>query len=118
LSRGSNLSRETEDVENEVFALANLTLILYNQGEYETALPHAQTMLKVARDFDSRSEQAHALTLLGHVTLESKSLEKAADAYRQASTLQRDLSLTNRAMESIAGLARVALARGDLAGSQ
>ncbi len=112
------LSRETEDVENEVFALANLTLILYNQGEYETALPHAQTMLNIARDFDSRSEQAHALMLLGHVTLEAKYLDEAAGAYRQALALQRDLNLANRAMESIAGLARVALARGDLPGAQ
>jgi hypothetical protein len=42
-------------------------------------------------------------------------LSEAAEAYGQAVTLRRELGQHNLAIESLAGLARVALAQGDVA---
>jgi tetratricopeptide (TPR) repeat protein len=40
-------------------------------------------------------------------------LDEAADAYRQALSLRREMDAQGKAMESLAGLARVSLATGD-----
>ena len=45
-------------------------------------------------------------------------LEEAAESYRQALVLRRELGQHNLAMESMAGLARVSLGQGDLEQAQ
>jgi tetratricopeptide (TPR) repeat protein len=55
------------------------------------------------------------LTLLGHALAGLGQLAEAADAFRRALTLQRDLGQHNEATECLAGLAHVALNQGDTA---
>ena len=56
--------------------------------------------------------------MLGHALLGLGRLEGAAEAYQNSVALRRELGRPNLAMESLAGLARVALAQGDLARAQ
>ena len=55
--------------------------------------------------------QGHALAALGE-------LDAAAEAYQQAKALRQELGHPSLAIDDAAGLARVALAAGDLTGAQ
>jgi tetratricopeptide (TPR) repeat protein len=59
--------------------------------------------------------QAEASVYLGHARLAQGDLDAAASAYRRAVQLNQEGKRLSRVMEGRAGLARVALARGDLA---
>jgi len=54
------------------------------------------------------------LTSLGHALASLGRLEEAAESYRQAVSIRRQVGEHRLAVESLAGLARVALAREDL----
>jgi len=55
---------------------------------------------------------------LGHALTGVESFEEAKDAYRQSLAVLRELELPHRAMEAVAGLARVCLAQRDLVQAQ
>jgi ATP/maltotriose-dependent transcriptional regulator MalT len=50
---------------------------------------------------------------LGHACAGLGKMEEAAEAYRQATTIRQQIGQPHLAVESLAGLARVGLARGD-----
>lgn len=112
--RTLRLSREIGDRQGESFALACLCLFSHHLGEDETACEYGQQALLIAQDIGNRHVQGYALTRLGHALAGLEHWAKAADAYGQALTLRRELKQPNLAMEPLAGLARVALAQGDL----
>ncbi len=55
------------------------------------------------------------MTFLGHALVGLGRLDEAADAYRQALRLRRELDAHTKAMEPLAGLARVTLAQEERA---
>src|SRR5262245_39415870 len=65
-----------------------------------------------------RREEGLALTSLGHALAGLNHHTEAAQSYQQALSLQRELGQHNLAMEPLAGLARVALAQGQLASAR
>jgi class 3 adenylate cyclase/tetratricopeptide (TPR) repeat protein len=110
-----DLTRRMGDRHHEAFALANLGLIAHNQraddiGRDWSGL--AATILHAIGDFDA---EAYALTNLGHTLVRFKLLDQAAAAYQQALDIRHGLGQPHMATESLAGLARVALARGEVA---
>ena len=68
----------------------------------------------MAQEIGNRHVQAYALTRLGHALMGQRRLAEAAETYRQALALRRELGQTHLAMDPLAGLARLALAQGDL----
>jgi tetratricopeptide (TPR) repeat protein len=109
-----DLTRRMGDRHHEAFALANLGLIAHNQGADDIGRDRsglAATMLHAIGDFDA---EAYALTNLGHALARLKLLDQAAAAYRQALDIRHGLDQPHMATESLAGLARVALVRGNL----
>lgn len=128
------ICREIGDRRGECVALANLGLIAHNLGDDETALEYCQRMVRITKEIGHRSYQAYAFHNLGHSLAAQGSsltrrpdpekgdaierLDEAAHAYRQAIALRRELGEQFLAMESLAGLARVFLAKGDLSQAQ
>ncbi len=112
--RTLRLSRETCDRQGQSFALACLCLLSHHLGANEAAREYGQQALRMAQDIGNRHVQGYALTRLGHALAGLEHWGEAADTYRQALTLRRELNQPNLAMEPLAGLARVALAQGDL----
>jgi predicted ATPase/Tfp pilus assembly protein PilF len=93
----------------------NLALVLHHIGENEAAQRESLRALKLARQAGMRREEGLALTCLGHALAGLNLHTEAAQIYRNALSLQRELGQHNLAMEPLAGLARVALAQGELA---
>ncbi|MDQ4075944.1 MAG: tetratricopeptide repeat protein [Chloroflexota bacterium] len=112
------LHHEIGDRRGESDMLANLGLVFHLLGDNATARDYSQQALRIAQDLGNQPFQARALTFLGHALVGLDRLEEAAGAYQQAVDLRRALNQAFLAMEPHAGLARVALAEGDLEQAQ
>jgi tetratricopeptide (TPR) repeat protein len=110
--------REIGDRVSECGTLANLGLLLHHVGDEEDARQYNQQALDVAREIGTRRWEAYALTNLGHALVGLERLSEAADVYEQGLAVRRELGQHNLAMEPLAGLARVSLARGDTGKAQ
>jgi len=99
--------------ESEIYAY--LGLLFHHMGNDRAARENSQQAVHIAQSADARYEQGLALTHLGHALAGLGQLSEAAEAYGQAVALRRELGQHNLAIESLAGLARVALTQGDVA---
>jgi DNA-binding SARP family transcriptional activator/predicted ATPase/Tfp pilus assembly protein PilF len=95
--------------------LSNLGLTMWHLNQNALACEYGEQALALAREAGLRREEALALNCLGHAWASRQQLDSAEEAYRRALALHRDLQQYNLAMESLAGLARCALAHDDRA---
>lgn len=102
----------------EALLLNNLGNAALFQGNYEAAQDDARQAVMAARESAERLSEGYALDLLGHVSSGLRQYQSAAAAYLEALAVWEELGQPNLAMESLAGLARVGLATGDLAQAQ
>lgn len=105
--------RESGDRRSESETLAFLGLISHCLGDNATARENSWQAIHLAQSVGARHEEGFALACLGHALMGLGQLAEAADAYRQALMIQRELGESNSAMESLAGLACIALTGGD-----
>ena len=108
------ICRDVGARQGEGVALFNLAHVSQRQGEHERALQQAQQSLELAEKVGERRIQGYAWTVRGCVLVSLGRLAEAESAFRRALALRRELGQPNVAMESLAGLVRVALARNDL----
>ena len=113
LQQALDINREIGARQREALVLAYLGLLSHYLGEDETAQEYSQQALELAQEVGDRPRQGMAWMMLGHALLGLGRLEDAAEAYHNSVALRRELDQPNLAMESLAGLARVALAQGD-----
>lgn len=109
------INQEIGDRRNEATVRAALALLYSQRGEHHTAREQAQTALELASVLGARYVEATAYTRLGQALHGLTNLQGAEAAYQAALRLGRELQAQTLALESLAGLARLALARGDLA---
>ena len=88
-------------------------LLFHHLGDDEAARHHCEQALLVGQGI-SGTVNAGPLTVLGHALLGLGQPGEAADAYRQALALRRELDQPHLATEALAGLARVSLVQGNL----
>ena len=112
LQQALSINREIGARKNESLALGYLGLLAHRLGEDETARKHSQQALQIAQEIDDQSVQGMMWMGLGHALAGLGRLEEAVEAYRESVALRRELGQANLAMESLAGLARIALAQG------
>jgi predicted ATPase/DNA-binding SARP family transcriptional activator/Tfp pilus assembly protein PilF len=110
--------RDVDDRTCEANTLGNLGMVHHSLGDDEAARAYSQQALRIAQEAGQRPQQAFRLLYLGDAYRGMGQLEEASHAYRQAVDLRRELNQPNLAAEARAGLARVALAAGDLRRSQ
>ncbi len=113
--RALQICRDMGNRQGEGQVLVYLGLLLHHQGQDEAARACSQEALSIAEMLEDRPNQGYALTHLGHALVELGDWQGAADAYRSALTVRRELQDENLAIETLAGLARVALGRAQLA---
>ena len=99
----------------EVHALSHLALIASLTGDNDRALALGEEALAVARPAGQLRSEAYAHLALGHAYLGLGRLDEAAAAYRQSASIRQEIGQPHLAVESVAGSARVELARGDIA---
>lgn len=87
-------------------------------GDAEKATACGEKALSLAQDAIFPEDEAIAWTHLGHALAALEQVAEAAHAYRRALDLRRAMDQPHLATEPLAGLARLALAQGDLAQAQ
>jgi tetratricopeptide (TPR) repeat protein len=108
-----HIRREIGERDGECETLAFLGLVYHHLGEHDRALTHCEQAVQIAVEIGARPTQGYAWTCLGHALTSVGRLAEAADAYREAVAVRRALGEQNRAMESLAGLARLVLLQED-----
>jgi class 3 adenylate cyclase/tetratricopeptide (TPR) repeat protein len=109
------IAREIGDRLSETYGLINLSSHAGGAGDYDTAISSARRALQLAREAHDRSAEAWAQTNLGHSLAGEGNLAGAVEAYQAALDIRTELAQPALATEPGAGLARMALARGDTA---
>jgi predicted ATPase/class 3 adenylate cyclase len=99
-------------------SLVNLGLIYHGLGDNETARKNCERALAIQREIGDRRGEGYSLTYLGHALAGLGEYEAAAKAYAEALHLRRELGQHGLTMDDLAGLARVALAQGQLGRAQ
>ena len=112
------IHREIGDRNSECAVLSNLGLLSHRQGDYAAAQEFSSQALQLAQELGFRFLQGFALTHLGHALTGLGQLTGAANAYQEAVDVRRELGQSNLAIESLSGLARVALAQDELVHAQ
>ena len=116
LEEGLRLTRAVGDRAAEPYPLVRLSQLAMRQGDDAQALAHAQSALNIAVAVHDPHTETIALCQLGNAELALGRLAAAAAAFDRAHTVALELRHVNR-FDAAAGLARVALARGDVAGA-
>jgi tetratricopeptide (TPR) repeat protein len=123
LERAQCLLREfpEQDVfarDDEAYAQSALALLHHRLGKDQQAVHYARRALEIHRATFGPDRPALALTRLGHALVGLGKFEDGRAAYQEALDLRRDLGQAHLATEPLAGLARVALAQGDVMGAK
>jgi tetratricopeptide (TPR) repeat protein len=113
-----DIQRETGDRQNEALSLGNLGLVYHYLGDYETAREYSRRALELAQEMGERRSQGAMWLKLGHALAGLGQLDAAAEAYRRSVALRREIGMPGPVTESLAGLAWVCLAHGDLEQAQ
>lgn len=112
--RSRQIAHEINDPAQESHALHNLCTVNRKQGRLETAEASGREALRLAQVHQLADPEAYAWLHLGYALLELEQLAAAALAFDHSRAGWRTLNRTHLAMEATAGLAAVALQRGDL----
>lgn len=107
------IQREIGNRWGECVVLLNLSLLSHNLNDDDTAREYGEQALLISQQTGDRVGESYALTFLGHALYGSGSLLEAAALYERAADLRRALGANALLAESLAGMARVALARAD-----
>jgi len=102
----------------ESICLVNLGVVARNQGDYVGAQEYYQAALVIAREVGYRSGEGLVLHDLGALALAGGDLVGAEACFRQALTLREELGQPQHVVEDLAGLAEVALERGEPAAAR
>jgi class 3 adenylate cyclase/tetratricopeptide (TPR) repeat protein len=109
------MHQEIGDCRYEAVVHADLALLYCQRGNHQAAREQAQRALELASVLGARYVEGTALARLGHALHGLADLQGAESAYQAALRLSRELGVETLALEPLAGLARLALASGDLA---
>lgn len=102
----------------ECYARLNVGLLYHTIGEQQAALQESERALALAREVGYSSLEGYALTNLGHIYCALGCYPEAEAAYRAALALREQLGETTLALETAAGVARLAFTRGQLMAAQ
>jgi class 3 adenylate cyclase/tetratricopeptide (TPR) repeat protein len=97
--------------------LCNLALLHYFLGDASTALELADQALRVGQEIGSSRYQGYAWMSRGHALAALERFPEAREAYQRARAIRVETRMRHLELESVAGLAAVALATGDTAGA-
>jgi class 3 adenylate cyclase/tetratricopeptide (TPR) repeat protein len=108
-----HLCRERGERREECFALAGMGLLYHYLGNNTTAREHCDQALLLIRELGLRELEGSVLTVLGFILQGLSHTDQAAEAFQQSLRMQRDQGKHDYAMESLAGLASIALGEGE-----
>jgi len=99
------------------YLLCNMALSAFRRGDAAGAISWATQAMRLAQELQDRDLEAVLRCIHGHAHAARGEWDDASACYQAALALFREIGRANMPSEPIAGLARVALARGDVAGA-
>jgi tetratricopeptide (TPR) repeat protein len=117
--RALHIGRELADWQVKAKALMYTGLLSHHLGDDHAARDYSQQALNVIGNLDLgwAVDLQYVSAVLGHAMAGLGYPVEAADAYRQTLTMYRERGQHHLAVEPLAGLARVALAQGNMTGA-
>jgi tetratricopeptide (TPR) repeat protein len=115
LQASLEVARSTGNRTSESLALHNLAAAANQQGLHAEALAMAQASLEIEVAVGLRHSEGISLLQLGHARLALDQHEAAQADYERARSLFEAVGGQAMTMEALAGLARAAMAQGDIA---
>ncbi len=109
-----SINREIGDRRAEVMVLADLGVLYRCLHEQQAALEHHRQTLHLAQELGLQAAEGVAWMRLGQDWEDMGQLANAQEAYQHALAVRCDLGERRWMREAVSGLARVALALGDL----
>lgn len=97
----------------EANSLTNLGLVYHCLGQQDAARDHCQRAITIQREIGDRRTKGYSFTYLAHALTDLGDLDEATATYQKAMNLRRELGQDSLAIDDLAGLARVAMARND-----
>jgi tetratricopeptide (TPR) repeat protein len=107
------LFQKRHDQRREFITLKNMSLLQHQQAQPLLALRYARQSLAMARELETRAGESQPYCCLGHALFALNQPDEARNAYQSSVALHRNAGNNHLAMEPLAGLVRVALAKGD-----
>lgn len=115
LERGLQVAREVGKRDDEALLLLNMASVAHLQGDETGALTYAQAAFDGALGSGQRDLEAFALLVAGHAELGLGRCDAARRAYADCRDRLESLRMRRQqVLDPVSGLARVALAQGDL----
>jgi len=116
LEEGLEMARDVGDRATECYPLLRLSVLALHDGDAATALAQACSSLAIAAEIEDALLEANALCRVGDAELALGRLDEAAASFARAHSAAAVLKHVRR-HDAAAGMARVALARGEPAQS-
>jgi len=101
----------------DAYLLCNMALSAFRRGDAAGSIARVAQSMQLAEELKDRDLQAVLRCIRGHAHAARGEWDDASACYQAALALFRELGRATMPPEPIAGLARVALARGDIAGA-
>ena len=112
--RALEINRQIDNRHGEAWETVHLSLLAHYRGDNETAQRLAQHALELGQEIDDRHIIATAWNRLGHALLGLDRPAEAIAAYQRAYNNWEKAGDRRMICEPLAGLARVALAQGEM----
>lgn len=112
--RNLRLNREMGEHYTEMYTLINICACANVLGEQAAAIRYGEQAAALARRSGDASGAAWALTFLGHALFDESRLEESRAAFLEAVKIRQELKQSSLETEPAAGLARTAVALGDV----
>ena len=112
------IRHEIGDREGAAWTHLAYAFLFHDQADYQAALSAGEQALLTAQEIGAQFVEALAQSWRGYALTGLGQFEAAVAAYREAGRLYHAAGQEHLAVETIAGLARVALAQGDLSEAQ
>ncbi len=116
--QGINISQEIGNKAGEGIALNQLGYAFTLQGKYEQANIKYEESLRIAQEIGARGDEWDILNNVGASALMQAAFPQAQIAYQQAVDIGQELDQERALIDSLIGLALVALRQGNLETAQ
>jgi len=114
---GRRLSAEIGERYADSYLLCNMAISAFRRGDAAGSIGWATQAMQLADELKDRDLRAAVHCILGHAHAALGESDDASSCYQAALTLFREIGRATMPPEPMAGLARIALARGDIAGA-
>jgi predicted ATPase/DNA-binding SARP family transcriptional activator len=112
--QSSAIQEETKEAHGGIVSFHDRSLLAHDQGDFEMALAYARQALEKGEASDDLYAQAESLTALGNSLIAYNEWTEAEAVYRRALPIWESLKEPHRAIDTKAGLTKIALIQENL----